>query len=431
MVALAAAADAAKIKVEAPRRRWRMRLLTLAGLAAAAAAGFFIVARLAPDPNAQLLQELPLLENVDEYREIGNIDFLHALMREGLFTKNADGSAAAGRPSGVERLASETIAKRRQQVEAMTADQRDDLFRNEQEFRALPAEEQQHIRELHAAIESATDGTALLAVMHRYSKWLEDQPVWERGQLHRMKQPQRVAEIKMQLTRHKRPDNEIPLDSKSRQALVRWLEHFVSERGIGLLPHNDEGGPGGPPPGLAKLPPQDQHRLLRAMAYHGWKMGDPAFRLQLSDDERASLRACLTPEIRSQLAARPQPEQAEIVAGWLRETASTQFDERLAEFFESTLNDKQRDAIMSLPGDEMYARPREAYMQHLSKQMKPGEPPHQPHGDREHRGPHHGGPPGPGGHRWMDHPAPPPDNDSKPAKNSSSAPAPADKPAAK
>ena len=51
MVALAAAADAAKIKVEAPRRRWRMRLLTLAGLAAAAVAGFFLVAGPAPDPN--------------------------------------------------------------------------------------------------------------------------------------------------------------------------------------------------------------------------------------------------------------------------------------------------------------------------------------------------------------------------------------------
>ena len=59
------------------------------------------------------------------------------------------------------------------------------------------------------------------------------------------------------------------------------------------------GGPGEPPPDVSKLSQQDQHRVFRAMAYHGWKMNDPAFRLQLSDAERASLRASLTPEIRT------------------------------------------------------------------------------------------------------------------------------------
>ena len=90
MVALAAAGDAAKVKAEAPRRRRRIWLWTLAGLAGTAAAGFFLVAGLIRDPNAQLLQDLPLLENYDQYRDIDSIEFLHALSDNNLFTKDAD-----------------------------------------------------------------------------------------------------------------------------------------------------------------------------------------------------------------------------------------------------------------------------------------------------------------------------------------------------
>jgi anti-sigma factor RsiW len=90
MVALAAGDDAAKIKAETPRRRWRARSWTLAGVAAACAAGFFLVASLVPDPNAQLLQDLPILENYDQYREIDSIDFLRTLNDHNLFTKDAD-----------------------------------------------------------------------------------------------------------------------------------------------------------------------------------------------------------------------------------------------------------------------------------------------------------------------------------------------------
>ena len=90
MVALAAAEDAEKEKAAAPRRRLRAGLWAAAGLIGAAAAGFLIVASLVPDPNAQLLEDLPVLENFDQYREIDSIDFLRALNKEKLFTEEAD-----------------------------------------------------------------------------------------------------------------------------------------------------------------------------------------------------------------------------------------------------------------------------------------------------------------------------------------------------
>ncbi|MGO9112251.1 MAG: anti-sigma factor family protein [Thermoguttaceae bacterium] len=90
MVALAAADDAQQAKAERPQRRLRASLWVAGGLVGAAAAGFLIVTSLIPDPNAQLLQDLPILENFDQYREIDNIDFLRALNQEKLFAEDAD-----------------------------------------------------------------------------------------------------------------------------------------------------------------------------------------------------------------------------------------------------------------------------------------------------------------------------------------------------
>ena len=57
----------------------------------------------------------------------------------------------------------ETLAQRRRQLEEMSAEQREELFRNEQQFRdLLTPQEQQRIRDLHNQIESAPDREKLL-----------------------------------------------------------------------------------------------------------------------------------------------------------------------------------------------------------------------------------------------------------------------------
>jgi anti-sigma factor RsiW len=90
MTAVAAAADAAATERIVPRRRRFRWLLAGGGVAAAALAGFLAVTALTPDPNRQVLRDLPLLENLDQYRRVDSIEFLRMLQEEKLFTEEGD-----------------------------------------------------------------------------------------------------------------------------------------------------------------------------------------------------------------------------------------------------------------------------------------------------------------------------------------------------
>ena len=68
--------------------RWP-RLWKAAGLAAACATGYLIVRFGWPDPNQQLLRDLPVLENLEAYRQTPDLDFLRRLGDADLFPEEA------------------------------------------------------------------------------------------------------------------------------------------------------------------------------------------------------------------------------------------------------------------------------------------------------------------------------------------------------
>ncbi|MGA2034389.1 MAG: hypothetical protein ABSG68_19260 [Thermoguttaceae bacterium] len=90
MVAVAAEAEQPGALGGPNPRRLRRGLLLGGGLLAAALAGFLLVTAAAPDPNRQLLQDLPLLENLDQYRQVDSLKFLRMLGDENLFAEDVD-----------------------------------------------------------------------------------------------------------------------------------------------------------------------------------------------------------------------------------------------------------------------------------------------------------------------------------------------------
>ena len=62
----------------------------IAALGIAGWAGFQITNRMIPNPNERMLEDLPVLQNLDAYREVETIDFLEQLRKSGLFAETPE-----------------------------------------------------------------------------------------------------------------------------------------------------------------------------------------------------------------------------------------------------------------------------------------------------------------------------------------------------
>ena len=85
MVAVEAEGEVRQVETEVPQRRRRRILVQVSSLVAAALAGFLAVTLLSPDPNRRLLEDLPVLESLDEYQQVRDIEFLKLLQQQRLF----------------------------------------------------------------------------------------------------------------------------------------------------------------------------------------------------------------------------------------------------------------------------------------------------------------------------------------------------------
>ena len=91
IVALSAEHDLELAKTREQRQLRRWQWLSIGGMVAASLAGYLAVSRWLDRPNEQLVRDLPVIENVDLFRVADNVDFLHKLDDEGLFSEEVDG----------------------------------------------------------------------------------------------------------------------------------------------------------------------------------------------------------------------------------------------------------------------------------------------------------------------------------------------------
>ncbi len=352
MVAVAAAKDVDEAKVEAPRRRRRGRLLAMAALAVAGLAGFLAVAALTPNPNRQLLQDLPLLEDLDQYRQVDGIEFLRSLENEKLFTVEGDAGAAEG---------AESLAERRERIKNMSPAQKDQLLSRQRQFQKLDPAERQRVRALHDQLDRDPDGERLRNVLAHYCQWFAGLPTFRQAELRDAPPAERIKTVrKIQAAEAARQ-----LGAEDRQALLQWIDRYVRQheaRLVDMLPPLWRQQ-------FSGLSPEVRHTRVLASVYRRWKTANAASLAMLGAGELAELRQGLSPQVRARLAAKPPAEQWQIVAEWIRQAAREQvtvrrkegsllpdLDEQLLHYFESRLSDQDRDYLMSLPGDDMQQR---------------------------------------------------------------------------
>ncbi|HEY2827432.1 MAG TPA: hypothetical protein VGJ04_07505, partial [Pirellulales bacterium] len=183
MVALAAEDDVVQAQAADPARRRRRWLEIGIGILAAAVVGFVVVGIAMPDQNDVLLRDLPVVTNLELYRDVGNVELLKQFKEAHLFTENAtslsfgrlpdhdDGAAAA--TTGLKTVIPTSLEERRAWVEGLNPADKLDLRTELEKFSALPAKQQQALRQLDKQLTASADSAQLHHIMQRYNDWLK------------------------------------------------------------------------------------------------------------------------------------------------------------------------------------------------------------------------------------------------------------------
>ena len=387
MVAVAVRSDVRQSLAEAPRRRRRCWLIAAGGVLAAAASGFLAVAIFASDPNKELIQDLPVLENLDEYRQVESVEFLQKLRAEGLFSKENGEPSSSVVSAGAPRT-DETPARRRQRVESMSPSDKEQLLRLDARFAAIDPAEQQQLRQLHEQLQRDPDAERLRQLMHRYCEWLKTLPAYSRAELADLNPADSVKWIKKRVQEDAR-DSGKRLEKKDAETLLRWMNQCMARQEAGFL----QTMPEQQRKKLTEMSPPMRHRLLIWQVLQRWQAtggnGPPPM---MTNEDLVRLRTELSGEARQRLAAMPVAEQWPQVAAWTRHAlrqkvggkqghgpASKADDERLLKFFEHELTDAERDRLLNMPGEEMQ---RELQRLYLTRTKPPEGTGRRPEGSR-------------------------------------------------
>ena len=89
MVAVAAEADVEREVARRQHWQWLAGISAAAALAMATGIGFLVTNRLLPDANRQLVRDLPIIEEMDLYQQIGSVGFLEQLADSEMFPEEA------------------------------------------------------------------------------------------------------------------------------------------------------------------------------------------------------------------------------------------------------------------------------------------------------------------------------------------------------
>ena len=275
-----------------------------------------------------------------------------------------------------------------EQLEAMSAEDREQLRRKLERFEILRPEEQQRLRELESRIAADPNSEELRQVMSRYYEWLKTLSPKERTELGELSPADRLKRIE-----EIRKAQKLIAETKGADALAgndwptvwRWLGDVAWRQRKSII----AAAPPDRRPMLKDGPKEDRHVRMTISREMFMQAGEANKPLPINEADFAELESDLSPPAREALAATTTLDaKLQLLRAWLergRRSGQSDGRERIQKFFEQ-LPEEEKQKLLAIP-DEHQRRAR-MFEMYWESQNKGG----------------HKGPSGPGRHGRSDGP---------------------------
>jgi len=244
--------------------------------------------------NDDLLEDLPVLVNLDKYQLVDDIEFLRGVSGLPYFSKMAM-SATEKSPQPEDSLAAS-----RMRIDRMEAAEKKRLLTSQQIFEDLDFEAQAQLRDFHRQLVRDPDSDRSIRGLDDYYSWYKQLDPQEHVKLRILPGNERISYVK-KLSAQQQPKKAAQPTSQEFRAVVHWLQNVALQNRERLLRDTTREERRN----FEKL--SDKQKRVRLMLLLGknWRREDDLRKLIIDDHEYFAMKEQLPPSIRQKLSKQP------------------------------------------------------------------------------------------------------------------------------
>jgi len=345
LVAVAAQADASVVTASAAKAKRRRRAWFATAALAGVLLGFVAVWLLLPNQNRALLQDLPVIRQVDVLRQVESVDFLRRLAAEVPVERLMNDEAAIDNElTQLKSVGAESLETRREWVEGLSPEEKVVLAAQSKRFGGLNGIQQDRLRALEREISAG--GVDLQRTLLAYDQWLSRLTA---GQMEDLRQDlldlpvDEQVDLVQRLVRQERDQASRRLIPEDAEKLRNVLREIANERKTEILADSRRRGD-------KDRPRRMEGGALPILARELFKGDD-------NNQVRERLVDQLSPDARAHLDSLSGWRRTGQLWRWILDSLQMKVDsDELERFFADKLTNDQREQLLSLPPNEMQSR---------------------------------------------------------------------------
>ncbi len=248
--------------------------------------------------NDAVLENFPILQNLDKYKLVENIAFVQAISHIDHFS-NSSTDATNPLPPHVDNTAA-----RKAHIDRMKPADKTRLHNAQEYFMALSADEQSKLRDLHQQLVNDPNANDLIGALGQYHEWYKLLDPREHVELRIRTRDDRIAYVKTLLAR---PQATIksPFTRQDREIVLDWLRRTAMRKQDVLL----RGANQKQQKEVQLLSGLERHRRLTTLLWKQWRNNDILQEPTFDEQRYIAIKERLSPAARKQLNKQSSVEE--------------------------------------------------------------------------------------------------------------------------